>query len=182
MREPWQPPAPVSSQPPRRSRSSSSEAGAHTDQVAGLDRARRADGVRPLARLVDARLHACEEAQEQARASLETAAGESLGSTTSRASSSSATDELAVRTALLPAEQRLSERRDSEAAAAALLASLTTDDELASAETEAVAALVRDLTVGGRAVRGGGTGPPGGRGRSRRPAVQRDGPRPTSPA
>jgi exonuclease SbcC len=121
-------------------------AGSHDDETR-LERARRADGVRPLARLVDDRERACDEARQRASASLKAARGEGLDIDDLATELERATDALASRTALLPAEQRGAELRDEEAVTTELLASLTGQDELAGAEADAVAALVRDLTT-----------------------------------
>jgi exonuclease SbcC len=120
----------------------------HTDEVARLQAARSAEGVRPLSRLADARAGSVELAQERAAASLSAARDASLDLDRLDdldAEIEQVTDQLASRAALLPTERRLAELRDEEATTAALLESLTGDDELAAAEDEAAAVLRRDL-------------------------------------
>jgi exonuclease SbcC len=119
----------------------------HDDDMARLQQARRAEGLGPLARLVDDRQRVRGEAQERASASLAAALDAGLDVDDLATELERVTDELASRTALLPAEQRWAELRDERSDITDLLESLTGDQELATAETEVVTALVRDLTA-----------------------------------
>ncbi|HEX4472645.1 MAG TPA: SMC family ATPase [Nocardioides sp.] len=119
----------------------------HDDDMARLEQARHAEGLGPLARLVDDRQRVRGEAQERAGASLTAARDAGLDVDDLANELERVTDELASRTALLPTEQRWAELRDEHADITDLLESLTGDEELATAEAEVVIALVRDLTA-----------------------------------
>jgi DNA repair protein SbcC/Rad50 len=119
----------------------------HAEEVARLDRARRAEGVRPLARLVDERQEACVAAEQRAMVSSASAAREGidLGSLPTELDRTS--EELAALTALLPAEQLLDELREQEATATAQLEELEREDALAGAEASSLAALDGELSA-----------------------------------
>jgi exonuclease SbcC len=118
---------------------------AHATDVARLERARRADGVRPLARLVDERRALLEQAETRATSTLALAGSQGLDVDDLDAEIQRLTDEVASLATLLPAEQRLAELRDQEATYAEQLRTLTHEGELAAAEAESVAALVQEL-------------------------------------
>ena len=123
----------------------------HAVSVHDLDRARRADGLRPLVRLVDERLDHRAEAGRRAELSL--AAAEPLGdgllpleSTLADALDDVASD-LATVTALLPAEQRLSELRSSLDARLETLRDLAEAEALETAEAAALEVRSERLTA-----------------------------------
>jgi DNA repair protein SbcC/Rad50 len=118
---------------------------AHAADVERLEQARRAAGVRPLARLVDERQGRLQVAETRAISSLASAASGGFDVDDLSAEILHLTDELASLTSLLPAERRLAELRDQEAAHGEQLRILAREGELASAEVESLTALVLEL-------------------------------------
>ena len=118
-------------------------------QAARLESARRAEGVRPLARLVDQRAQACAEAQRRAEASREHALRAEIDVDELPASLDRLADDLAAVTTLLPAEQLLDDLRRQQAAIDAEREQLAGEDELASAEATSLAALQVELAESG---------------------------------
>ena len=125
----------------------------HAAQAARLERARRAEGVRPLARLVDQRAQACAEAQRRAEASREQARRAEIDVDELPAALDRLADDLAAVTTLLPAEQLLDDLRRQQAAIHAELDQLAAEDELASAEATSLAALQARAGRGGPGAR-----------------------------
>jgi DNA repair protein SbcC/Rad50 len=121
------------------------QSGQHAEEVTRLDRARRAEAVRPLARLTEDRRTAYDGAQARATASGETATREGIDLATLPAELERTSEELATLTALLPAERLLDELREQEAAGLAQVEELARDDELAGAETTSLAASDAEL-------------------------------------
>ena len=119
--------------------------GAHTSDVERLEQARRAEGVRPLARLVDERQRRLQDAETRAVSSLATAASAGFDVEDLSAEVLHITDELASLTSLLPAERQLAELRDQEAAHREQLRTLTREGELAAADVDSLTALVHEL-------------------------------------
>ena len=117
----------------------------HGDEVTRLERARRAEAVRPLARLVDERRLAYDDAEQRASASGRSAArdGIDIGALPDELESTS--EELAALTALLPAEQLLDELREEQAAGLAQIHELARQEELAGAEVTSLAAMDAEL-------------------------------------
>ncbi|HET7430199.1 MAG TPA: SMC family ATPase [Nocardioides sp.] len=120
-------------------------AGAHAAEVERLERARRAESLRPLVALVDDRHDALAAARAAATRALEAVGPLSPGSSLA-AELESLGDDLAGLTALLPAERRLTGLRAEEARRREALRSLTEDDRLEEAEAVAVAARTAQLT------------------------------------
>ncbi len=117
----------------------------HLDEVARLERARRADGVRPLSRLVDERRQACVDAEERAACSRAEAARAGIDVDAVPEELERMSEELATLTALLPTEQLLDELRGQETHRLGQLQELTRATELADAEAASLAALQREL-------------------------------------
>ncbi|HEY2877857.1 SMC family ATPase [Nocardioides sp.] len=117
----------------------------HASDVARLDRARRAAGLTPLARLADERRDACDDAEQRAAASQEAAARSGIDVATIPIELERTTVELAALTALLPAERLVDELREQEAALLAQVQEVGRADELTRAELATLAALDREL-------------------------------------
>ena len=117
----------------------------HAADVARLDAGRRAEGLRPLARLVDERRHRLDEAGDVAHAALDEATARGLEVSELPAELGRLTHELSALTVLLPAEQRLTELRARHESQADVLQSLRRDDELAAAERSTLTQLVTRL-------------------------------------
>ncbi|HEX4688865.1 MAG TPA: SMC family ATPase [Nocardioides sp.] len=118
---------------------------AHAADVARLERARLADGVRPLARLADERAELLAHAESRAAASSAAAAPGGFDADDLAAEIRRLTDQAASLTSLLPAERRLAELREQAAADAGRLRSLAADAELAAAEEESLTSVVHEL-------------------------------------
>jgi DNA repair protein SbcC/Rad50 len=117
----------------------------HAGEALRLEHARRAEGVRPLTRLVDERQALLEQAAARADSSLIAAAAAGLDTGDLPAELQRLTDELAALATLLPAEQRLVELFDRQAAHAEELQALKREGELAAAEAVSLRARIRDL-------------------------------------
>ena len=117
----------------------------HNARAARLERARRAEGVHPLARLVDQREQACAEAQQRAEASRAQALRAEIDVDDLPAALDRLADDLAAVTNLLPAEQLLDDLRRQQAAVHAELEQLAGEDELARAESTTLTALQVEL-------------------------------------
>ena len=118
---------------------------AHSADIDRLERARRAEGVRPLARLLDERARLRDLTLERSTASLARVVAQGIDPDALSAELDRCGDELAALNVLLPSEQRLTDLRDQEAALTESLSALSTADELARAESTALAALDREL-------------------------------------
>src|SRR5699024_820246 len=121
------------------------DAPAHASDVERLERARRAAGVLPLARLTDERERICADAEARASASLDAAVRGGVDVDDLPTERERVTEELAALTALLPAEQSLTDLREQESGHAELLQALARDDELATAESTSLTARVTEL-------------------------------------
>ncbi len=121
------------------------EGARHAADVARLDGARRAEGVRPLARLVDERRAAADDAERRATASRESAARAGVDVEALSSELETTSEQLATLTALLPAERLLDELREQETALLVQTRQLTDEDALADAEATSLAALDADV-------------------------------------
>ncbi len=123
----------------------------HRAEAALLDRGRRAEGLRPLVRLVDARVADRAETAQRAEASLASVGplGDGLLPLESTLSDAldDATADLARVTALLPAEQRLVQLRAAEDVRVEALRGLAEAETLETAEAVALERRVERLTV-----------------------------------
>ena len=117
----------------------------HAADVARLDRARRASGVTPLARLVDERQDAYDGAEQRAAASRAAAVHSGIDVATVPIELERASDELAALTALLPAERQVDELREQGVALLAQVEEIGRADELTRAELASLAALGLEL-------------------------------------
>jgi len=113
----------------------------HATEVARLDRARRARGLLPLARLVEDRTHVCAGAERRAAASQKVATGHGVSIEAVSDDLERTAQELARLTALLPAEQQLDDLRERQAGHQQRLAELSREDELATAEVASLSTL-----------------------------------------
>ena len=172
-------PAPGSSRRPPPTSGSRPRPTSHAAEVARLDAARRAEGLRPVARLVDERAHRLADAEAAARAAL--GRGRSRRARRRRRCRPSwprLAHEVSALTLLLPAEERLAElRARAHASRAEELRTLPARRRAGRGRgLDALATLVtpaRDRRPGrrrGRAVAAGG------RGRGRSPPPRRGGP------
>ena len=119
----------------------------HAADAARLEAGRRAEGLRPLARLVDERTRRLSEAATVAEAALAEATAAGLDAADLPTEVERLSHEVSVLTLLLPAEQRLADlraRRDSETDA---VRALQRDEELARAEATALTGLVARLST-----------------------------------
>ena len=117
----------------------------HAADVARLEAGRRAEGLRPLARLVDERRRRLGDADDVAQVALVAATARGLDVADLPAELGRLTHELSALTVLLPAEQRLTELRVRSEARADALRDLRRDDELAAAEGSTLTRLVTRL-------------------------------------
>ena len=117
----------------------------HTADVARLEAGRRAEGLRPLARLVDERRRRLGDVADVAHAALAEATACGLDVADLPAELARLTHELSALTVLLPAEQRLTELRARHESRADALRALRRDDELAAAERSTLTRLVTRL-------------------------------------
>jgi DNA repair protein SbcC/Rad50 len=117
----------------------------HAGDVQRLEQARRAEGTRPIARIVAERDRVCRLAEERATGSVASLVAQGIEPDDLTAELDRVTDELAGLTALLPAERRLSELREQEAARSERLRVLSEADELATADTASLQVLNREL-------------------------------------
>jgi exonuclease SbcC len=119
----------------------------HAADVARLEAGRRAEGLRPLSRLVDDRRRRLGDADDVAQAALAEATACGLDPAELSAELGRLTHELSALTVLLPAEQHLSELRARHDSRADALQALQRDDELAAAEGVTLTRLVTRLDV-----------------------------------
>jgi exonuclease SbcC len=119
--------------------------GHHLAEVARLDGARRAQGLLPLARLVDERTRVHAAAERRARASQAGAARVGVEVAAVPAEIDRTVHELARLSALLPAEQQLDALREQESGLQSLLDGLAREEELATAEVTSLSSLEREL-------------------------------------
>jgi DNA repair protein SbcC/Rad50 len=117
----------------------------HTEDVQRLDRARRAEGTRPLARLVEERAGEYDVAHERATQAGARLAAEGIEPDDLAVELDRATNELACLAALLPFEERLSVLREQESARSAQLRVLCDADEVAVADSAALLVLTGEL-------------------------------------
>ncbi len=110
-----------------------------------LEAGRRAEGLRPLSRLVDDRRRRLDDADDVAQAALAGANARGLDVAELPAELGRLSHELSALTVLLPAEHRLSELRARHESRADALQALQRDDELAAAEGVTLARLVARL-------------------------------------
>jgi exonuclease SbcC len=122
-----------------------SESEHHATEVARLDRARRAQGLLPLARLVEGRTGACAAAERRAAASQATATRHGVRIEAAPAELERSAQELATLMALLPAEQQLEDLREQQAGHEKRLAELSREDELSTAEVASLSPLEGEL-------------------------------------
>ncbi len=118
---------------------------AHAADVARLDRARRAAGVVPLARLVDERRRAHDDAERRATVSRTTAAEHGIDVAALAGELERTSEELATLTALLPAEHLLDQLREQETSLLAQVEDVDRADDLSRAELTSLAALDLEL-------------------------------------
>jgi exonuclease SbcC len=127
------------------------EAARHESDVSRLDRARRADTLRPLVALVDERAKVAVAASRRAETSLAAVGPSPDGMLPLESTLASALDdltaELATVTALLPAEHRLGDLHDEVEARTSALRALAEADALEAAEAVAVRGRVERLTT-----------------------------------
>ena len=117
----------------------------HASDAARLGAARRAEGLRPLARLLDERVVRVDEAEAGQQSALALAAGLGLDVADLPAELARVTDELSALTLLLPTEQRLTDLRARHDSQGLALQALRRDDELADAEGATLARLMARL-------------------------------------
>ncbi len=123
----------------------SAAAESHRADVARLDAARRAEGLRPVARLVDDREHRLADAEAVAASASAEALAAGVDVATLPAEVARLAHAVSALTVLLPVEDRLAELRTTRASRTEELNALHAADELARAEASTLATLVTRL-------------------------------------